>query len=68
VQAIQEIIHFNSYNAVLRDALKGVYEVYGSDLSAFFRDALQLQKDAVPGQSLLHPSDAFKKENRSTQI
>lgn len=27
------------YNRELRDALKGVYEVYGSDLGAFFRDA-----------------------------
>ena len=27
------------YNEELRDALRGIYEVYGSDLGAFFRDA-----------------------------
>jgi hypothetical protein len=27
------------YNEELREALRGIYEVYGSDLGAFFRDA-----------------------------
>jgi len=67
---MEKLVHSDSkalYHEGLRDALKGIYEVYGSDLTAFFRDASD-QSHAHEDRLSSEKSNPSQKRRRATPV